>query len=207
MKLRLGSVLPILILTSHAHGETIREHPAPGTSIVRFAQLDEGVYKGSKPRTDTDFAFLQSKGIKYILNLKFLPFHSGREKRKAKSYGMVYLSVFINASPFSPSEKHVNRALEILHDPCYQPIYFHCDIGRDRTSLIATMYRIDFLELSRSEAWQQMRDYGFKDSWTLRGLKEYLLKHSMPPAASSFPQRACTSDGGHEPAHRAGERL
>jgi len=25
------------------------EHPSPGTSLVRFGQLDKGVFKGSKP--------------------------------------------------------------------------------------------------------------------------------------------------------------
>jgi hypothetical protein len=36
-------------------------HPALGTSIVRFAEIDEGIYKGSKPKTDADYRFLQSK--------------------------------------------------------------------------------------------------------------------------------------------------
>jgi hypothetical protein len=157
------------------------EHPAPGTSIVRFAQLDKGVYKGSTPRNDADFAFLESKHIRYILNLRFLPFLNAKEKRKARQHGITYLSVFMNASPLAPSAKHVNHILRTIDDPCYQPIYFHCDIGRDRTSLVATLYEMYFHNLPESDATRRMKEYGFKDSWTLRGLKKYLRKYSIRP--------------------------
>src|ERR1700731_1971032 len=74
---------------AHAPSETTvhnpsREHPFAGTSIIRFAKIDDGIYKGSKPRTDADFNYLQSLHIKYILELKFLPFLDGAEKKKAK---------------------------------------------------------------------------------------------------------------------------
>jgi len=161
----------------------IREQPVPGTSLVRFAEIDPGVYKGSKPKTDADFAFLQSKHVKYILNVRFLPLLAHAEQRKAKQYGIVYRYGLMNASTFPPSEKHVDRILEILHDPCNQPIYFHCDIGRDRTSLIATLYQTYFDKLPPDNAWQAMKDFGFKDSWTLRGLKTYLQEHLTPPPA------------------------
>jgi hypothetical protein len=37
------------------------------------------------------------------------------------------------------------------------------------------------------DAWQEMKDYGYKDSWTLLGLKKYLNKHPKPPASSPQP--------------------
>src|SRR5579884_1095100 len=111
-------------------------HPAPGTSLVRFAQIDHDVYKGSRPKKDADFRFLQSKHIKYIVDLKFLPLLPTLEKRKARHYGITVIPVLMNASPIPPSEKHVNRALCILGNKRFRPIYFHCDIGRDRTALV-----------------------------------------------------------------------
>lgn len=159
------------------------QHPVPGTSMVRFAQIDDGVYRGSRPTTDADFRFLQSKHIRYILQAKFLPFLTGPEKRKARAYGITFLSVPVNASPIQPSEKHVDRILLILRDKHYQPIYFHCDIGRDRAILIGALYDIYFLGVSPQEAWKKMKCDGFKDSWTLRGLRAYLKKHSKPSPA------------------------
>src|SRR5437868_243760 len=156
-------------------------HPAPGTSIVRFAQLDDGVYKGSKPKNEADYRFLQSKNIKYILDLKFFPVLYRLEKKQAAKYGMAVIPATINASPLAPSENHVRQILCILGDKRLRPIYFHCDVGRDRTSLIATLYEIHFRGLPADSAWQEMKHFGFKDDWTLRGLSVYLRKHSKTP--------------------------
>jgi Tyrosine phosphatase family len=165
--------------SSHAKAQ----HPAPGTSIIRFAQIDAGVYRGSKPRTDADFRFLQSKHIRYILQARFLPFLTGPEMIKARAYGMTFLSVHMNASPIPPLEKHVDRILLTLRDKRCQPIYFHCDIGRDRTLLIAALYEMYFLGASQETAWKNMRCDGFKDSWMLRGLKAYFKNHTKPSPA------------------------
>ena len=154
------------------------QHLVPDTSLGHFAQIDDGVYKGAEPKTDADFRFLQSLGIKYIVDLKLFPIRPRFEKRKAKNYGITVIPVTMNASPFAPSEKHVNQALCALNDPQRHPIYFHCDIGRDRTSLIATLYEMYFRGLPPRDTWTEMRRFGFKDSWTLYGLKTYLRKHA-----------------------------
>jgi len=170
-----------------------REHPAPGASIVRFAQVDAGVYRGSTPKNDADFKFLESIHIKHILNLEFLPFLSELEERKARRYGITVMDALMNGSPVAPSEKHVNRILLILRDRHYHPIYFHCALGRDRTSLIAALYKMYFRGMSRQDAWQEMKSFGFKDSWTLGGLKRYFEKHPAPPPSLMHQERASRS--------------
>ena len=167
------------IASPHGVGEASNaQHLVPATSLAHFAQIDDGVYKGAEPKTDADFRFLQSLGIRYIVDLKLFPIMPIREKRKAQRYGMTVIPVTINASPFAPSEKHINQALCALKDPQRHPIYFHCDIGRDRTSLVATLYEMYFRGLPPSETWPEMKRFGFKDSWTLHGLKSYLRKHA-----------------------------
>jgi protein-tyrosine phosphatase len=158
--------------------EDARKHPAPGTSIIRFGRVDAGVYKGSKPKTDADFRFLQSLHIQYIVNLEFLPFLSETEEKKAAKYGIKFIDRTINGSPVAPSEKHVDLILSTLRDKRYHPVYFHCALGRDRTSLITALYQNYYLGVSRENAWRGMLASGFKDSWSLRGLKVYFEKHS-----------------------------
>jgi hypothetical protein len=166
-----------------AQGE--HAHPVPGTTLKHFAQVDTEVYKGSKPKNDADYRFLQSKGVKYIVDLKFFPWLYRLERNKAKKYGMTVIPVTMNASPISPSEKHVRKVLCLLSDKRLRPIYFHCSVGRDRTSLIATLYEVYFLRLPRDKAWHRMRDeFDFKDDWTLRGLRVYLQRHLESPFAS-----------------------
>lgn len=164
-----------------------RQHPTSGTSIVRFAEVDDGIYRGSKPKTDADFRFLQSKHIRYILDLHFLPFLWRIEKNHAQKYGIAVVPALINASPLPPSEERVNHILCILGDKRFHPIYFHCDIGRDRTSLIAALYKVYFGGITQQAAWQEMKYFGFKDSWTLRGLKVYFERHAKRPCLTNLP--------------------
>jgi hypothetical protein len=165
-------------------------HPAPGTHMVRFQELDEGVYKGSKPKTAADYEFLQSKGVKYIVDLKFFPWLNNFEKRRAKKYGMTLLTGTISASPMVPSKKHVDAVLCLLRDKRYHPIYIHCDLGRDRAMLIVGLYEMYYHDKSKEDAYKEMKYYGFKDDWTLSGLKSYFESHSQQPVSQYLPH--CT---------------
>ncbi|HWW18911.1 MAG TPA: hypothetical protein VNY81_09835 [Candidatus Saccharimonadales bacterium] len=164
-----------------------RIHPAAGTQIVRFQELDEGVYKGSKPKTDADYEFLQSKGVKYIVQLRLFPGLNNREKHRAKKYGMTLLTGTISASPKEPSKKHVDAVLCLLRDKRYHPIYIHCDLGRDRAMLIVGLYEMYYKGKSKQEAYKEMKHYGFNDGWGLAGLKSYFEKHSQQPVSQYLP--------------------
>ena len=164
-----------------------RIHPAPNTSMVRFEEMDEGVFRGSKPHSDADYEFLRSKGIKYIVDLKLFPWLYRMEQGRAKEHGMTLIPATINASPFAPSETHVNYILCLLRDKRYRPIYFHCDLGRDRAMLIAGLYDMYYRGMSKEEAWKHMKRYGFKDDWTLHGLKRYFKMHSKSPVDEYIP--------------------
>ncbi len=144
----------------------------------------------SKPKIDADYEFLQSKGVKYILELRFFPWLNAVEKHKAKKHGMILLSRTISASTNEPSKKHVDAILCLLRDKRYHPIYFHCDLGRDRAMLIVGLYEMYYQGKSKEEAYKEMKYYGFKDSWTLAGLKNYFEKHSQQPVNQYVPR--CT---------------
>lgn len=168
------------------------EHPAPGTTLRRFARVDTGIYRGSPPRSKADFEFLRSRGVHYIVNLQFWPFLYFREKKAAREHGMVYISVFIPGSPVQPSEKNVNRALALLRQYRSQGVYVHCILGRDRSSLVAALYKMYFLGESQKNAWQNdFMEFGYKDTWLVRGLKKYFYDHpKAPPALLKHSHRA-----------------
>ncbi len=90
----------------------------------------------------------------------------------------------MNAWPISPSEKHIDKILATLRDERYHPIYFHCRFGRDRTNIIAALYKMYFQGMSPQEAPQYLRDagYGYKYGWLRSGLTRYLKHHPTPPA-------------------------
>jgi protein-tyrosine phosphatase len=186
----LSALIPALVLALLTHrlaAQTLsvmdpeHEHPAPGTKLTRFEKIDDGVYKGSEPKNDADYRFLQSKHIKYIVAMKFLPLLDRLEVHKAKKYGILVIPITMNASTVPPSEKHIRRILCLLSEKRLRPIYFHCSIGRDRTALIATLYEIYFLGMPPERARDEMKRFGFKESWTLTGLSSYLAKHASSP--------------------------
>lgn len=170
-----------------------RIHPAPGTHLVRFQQLDEGVYKGSKPKTEADYEFLQSKGVKYIVQLRYFPWLNWAEKRKAKKYGMTLLTGTISASTMEPRKKHIDAVLCFLRDKRYHPVYVHCDLGRDRAMLITGLYEMYYKGKSKEEAYKEMKYYGFNDGWGLAGLKNYFERHSQQPVSQYLPHCADNS--------------
>src|ERR1700676_5777251 len=72
---------------AEAHiSDSSRVQTAIGTTLVHFGQVDDGVYKGSKPATNADYEFLQSRHIKYIVDLQVFPFLHWSERKKAKRY-------------------------------------------------------------------------------------------------------------------------
>nr|AEQ20283.1 putative protein tyrosine/serine phosphatase [uncultured bacterium CSLG7] len=175
-----GQVLQAIDASNLPH-----ELTAAGAKLKHFAQVDDGVYKGSAPRSDADYRFLQSLHVKYIVDLQVFPFMSFFEKRKAKRYGITVIPGIMNASPISPSEKHVDKVLATLRDQRFHPIYFHCRFGRDRTNVIAALYKMYFLGMSPQDAPQYLRDsgYGYKYGWLRSGLTRYLKRHPTPPAS------------------------
>jgi hypothetical protein len=152
---------------------------ATGTGLHHFTQVDKGIYAGSKPIKDADFEYLRSKGVKYILQGQFLPARNGGERKMAAKYGMEYRSVPMNASFIAPRKKHVNELLRLMRTK--QPVYIHCVLGRDRTSLLAGLYRIYFKGMAKEQAYKLMKEEGFRDVFFLHGLKVYFDKHSRIP--------------------------
>lgn len=149
--------------------------------LKHFEQIDRGVFKGSTPHSEADYEYLTRYHIRYIVELRFWPFISNLEKRRAHKYGMELLTVEMSGAPWAPTDAHVARVLSILRDPRYHPVYFHCTLGRDRTALVAALYKMYFQGYSEQQAWRYMQRSGFKDSWTLRGLRSYLQTHPQPP--------------------------
>lgn len=195
-------LVPLLVLAgivqassqaATSDSDFVSQTAAAGSSLKHFGSIDEGVYKGSRPKSDADYRFLQSLHIKYIVDLQVIPLLTRLEQRKAKKYGITVIPGIMNASPFSPSEKHIDKILAILRDERHHPIYFHCKFGRDRTAIIAALYQMYFLGMSPQEADQYLHDsgYAFKFGWLRSGLTRYLKNHPNPPVAlnSAAPEK------------------
>jgi protein tyrosine/serine phosphatase len=166
-----------------ANSDLSAQRTAAGATLNYFGALDPGVYKGSKPSSDADYRFLQSLHVKYIVVLRVLPFTHRAENREAKKFGITLIQEEMNASPFQPSQRHMEEILAVLRDARYHPVYFHCAFGRDRTSVVATLYEMYFKGLPQEQAMRYLHESGYKDGWVRSGLTRYVRKHPIPPVA------------------------
>jgi len=199
MKLRLMTLLVFGAtalfgqIPNRPDNEVSRSRAVSGATLNHFGRVDEGVYKGSKPKSDADFQFLQSLHVKYIVDLHILPWVDSPERRRAERYGITVITAQMNASPMAPSEKHVETILATLRDSECHPVYFHCTLGRDRTSVIAALYKMYFLGMTPDRTVQYLYESGYKDGWVRSGLRRYLARHSTPPPGLM----SATSTSGH----------
>jgi protein tyrosine/serine phosphatase len=148
-----------------------------------YAELIPGkVYRGAMPRTDDDFELLKSKGIKTVLNLGVLHWQRVSEEALAKKYNIDMKTVVIFPGPIEP-QKSVRDALKILEDESNYPIYFHCLYGRDRTSLVAGLFRLEHQNWSLDDTWEEMKYYNFDNSIQIIGLYNYFKNHALRATA------------------------
>jgi hypothetical protein len=60
-----------------------------------------------------------------------------------------------------------------------QPVYIHCELGRDRSGLIIGLYRVRYEGWSPCAAYAEMQQFGFNER--LRGLDRYFWeRHGRP---------------------------
>ncbi len=155
--------------------------------ILRFKQVDQGVYRGSQPQNSRDYDTLQSLGIKTILNLRT----SGavdKERAIAEKRGMNFVHAPIsNISTIllPPRVSSVERALDALSNPNLSPIFVHCKVGKDRTGYIVALHQILHRNVSPRVAFKEMYAMGFSRYFV--GLEKDLwartLTHLLDPSS------------------------
>ena len=152
-----------------------------GSKRFAVSEVSPGLYEGFKPTSKAHFQMLRAHGIRTIFSVEALPWDKWSERRLALQSGFAYVNVPIPATPFKPSEKRVKEALLVLHNATLRPVYMHCLLGRDRTALIAGLYRVYYEDWTPEAAWNEMLRLGFKRRWSLRGFETYFWRHCQKP--------------------------
>jgi protein tyrosine/serine phosphatase len=143
---------------------------APPTSchaeIVRFMELEPGkLFRGGQPETLDDYLKLEAHGIRTIINMKTSEVEIEIERQLAEAFGMKMISRPIN-SFWGPTDKTVSEIQSMMMDPSLQPVFIHCRHGKDRTGLMAGVYRVEQQGWTPGAAHTEMRSLGF-NPWLL----------------------------------------
>ncbi len=151
--------------------------------ITNFHQVNQGIYRGSRPQTGPAFKSLKDLGIKTVVDLQ------GGDTKNGMGIGWVagrleagespqwisyertvvqdnlqlkFINVPLNSlSKITKTEgKQIGQLLRLIADPNNQPVYIHCEHGADRTGLIVALYRVYFDHMTRQEAHDEMIQNG-----------------------------------------------
>lgn len=151
--------------------------------IIRFIQVSPGIFRGGQPTEEADYAMLAKQGVRTILNLRHERPLLQHEQQIARDHGLNFAAVPMNALE-RPTDETIIRALKILTDRRLQPVFIHCQHGKDRTGLVVGLYRVLFEKWARKDAHREMRRIGF--SPFLAGLEIYFWRNGLEPSDFEF---------------------
>jgi tyrosine-protein phosphatase SIW14 len=151
-------------------------HHCTDSTLRRFSRVTMNIYRGSRPMSDEDCLFLRSVGIKTLLNLETMPQDVIPVKYFADKHGFQFIhEPILPIDPDLAPDRIIN-AIHVMLDPAAQPVYVHCLLGSDRTSLVVAMFRIHVQGWSMEDAYEEMLSFGFKPNF-LFGLNEFFQKY------------------------------
>jgi protein tyrosine phosphatase (PTP) superfamily phosphohydrolase (DUF442 family) len=121
--------------------------------VKNVYRLSPRIITGGQPDAETGFAELQKLGVKTIVSVT----DATPDEEAAKRYGMKYMHVPMDYEGVSPEqrEKILGAATETS-----EPVYIHCNSGRNRGATAAAICLIGVEEKSNEEAISWMKTRG-----------------------------------------------
>lgn len=156
--------------------------PPPG-DLANFGEINGHLFRGARP-TDNGFAQLKAKGVTTVIDLENGAGEIQWEQKEVESHGMTFISLPLGVV-LPPSLAKVDYFFKTVNAPG-TVAYFHCMQGRDRTGVMAFCYRIKFDGWTTSQAYAEMKQYGFHTF--LLGLNAFVhwygMEYAQPATAS-----------------------
>lgn len=128
----------------------------------KLMQIDTGIFRGVQPQPD-DYPALKAAGITTIVNLRWDK-SVAQSKADAEAAGFKFVNVPINAVE-GPSAQDTQTVLQTLRDNKDKGVLFHCTLGRDRTGLMAALYRVLVQRKTPKEAYAEWTSFGFSNAF------------------------------------------
>lgn len=127
--------------------------------VPRMAVVSPAVIRGSNPGTE-GLRLLKQASVKTIVDLRYLNKQAETVKDQTRSMGFRYVN--IPMKHFDPiSQDQIDKFLKIVRDPLKQPVYVHCEQGKDRTSAMLALYRMKECGWTPTHAYREMLSYDF----------------------------------------------
>ena len=160
-------------MAGQAPGSLVRVE-VPG--VPNFGEVSPVFFRGAQP-TAEGFGALRERGVRTIVSLRAA---HGDEGRMA---GLGLLHYRLPTRQWRPETEDVAKAMKVILAPEYQPVFVHCQAGKDRTGLVVAVYRILVDGWSVDDAIAERRALGANGIWEEN---ESYLKRLRSPAFQRF---------------------
>ena len=138
---------------------------------LKPSEVEPGLWRGHAPYLWKQYVELKQMGVRTVLDLRGnQPLASLIEKWRVERLGMVYRKVPFGFRPLRDgSDAAVLAAMQNRGD---YPLYVHCNIDRDRTSVAVAAYRVRVQGWNPAAAQAEAQGFGLRRYFL--GLNRYL---------------------------------
>lgn len=151
-----------------------RKQVAISYDLPNFHIVSANVLRGAQPTQEGFRKLKENYKVKTILNLRNEPEQIRWEKGMVEKLGMNFINISMVGYQKQSKEK-IDKILSIIANKINQPIFVHCQYGKDRAGLILAAYRIKYDNWSFDEALLEMLGYGYDRLCCFR-LEESLME-------------------------------
>ncbi len=157
------SILAFLCHPSAEAGVFPRHLNFPSTAVVHkqfnFHVVAPGVWRSGATNKKT-LKRMKRQGLRTVVNLRRSKSYHKKERDIAQKLGLQY-----HHFPMDPRKAqdraYLQSILSVISDPANQPVLVHCRSGKDRTGLIAGLYKLQQEEVSVEAVYKEMLLYGY----------------------------------------------
>jgi len=168
--IRLAAGVLVALWLAGAAGEAAAATASQQAPCANFGQVSAGLYRGAEPDDDC-LEHLAALGIRTVVNLRDEKDASEDEQAGALALGMRYVNMPMSGFD-RPTAAEVQRALAVIRASENQPVFVHCQRGRDRTGVVVAAYRIANDGWAAERAMQEAKGFGL--AWWQFGMKRFI---------------------------------
>src|SRR4051812_19135910 len=137
-RLPLTTAALLALIVFAAGGRAVAGDPQ---SWLKPNPVAPGLWRGRAPYLPRHYEALRQMGVRTVLDIRGnQPFASAKERRRAEAHGLVYRKVPISFRPLRDGS--AERVVAAMRNEADYPLYVHCNIDRDRTSVAVAAFRV-----------------------------------------------------------------